>query len=247
MDKQMHLAAQYLAAAGISFTEPKDDDSHTNLGFDVERKSMETRVLSTQVDVLALNYRKFLLEWHSFEETISFSLHGKTHKEILQWLQAVSKKRLGKEYTYAFHYDVPYSIDEKFTFQLTDVHKLEYLCNLRMLAQHTFEAITEEYNLDTEIRVWPHHFDTGGYAELNNSGIAIGFGLATPDTVCNEHYFYIAGYKNGTTIDPKDFKALSQGNWINKGVTGAISPARKLVASEAFQFFEETINSYKNI
>ena len=30
MEKQIHLAAQYLAAAGISFLEKEPDDSHTN-------------------------------------------------------------------------------------------------------------------------------------------------------------------------------------------------------------------------
>lgn len=41
----MHLAAQYLAAAGISFVAKEDDDSHTNLGFSAETGSMTTHPL----------------------------------------------------------------------------------------------------------------------------------------------------------------------------------------------------------
>jgi len=243
----MHLAAQYLAAAGISFTKAKEDDSHTNLGFDIETKSMETRVLSSEVDVLALNYRKFLLEWHSFKGKESLDLDGKTHKEVLHWLQEISQKKLNKEYSYTFHYDLPYNIEDTYTFQLNDINKLEHLCDLRILAEYTFETLTEKNNLDTEIRVWPHHYDTGGDAQLGDSGIAIGFGLATPDSVCNEHYFYIAGYKGENTINPEDFKKLSQGSWVSNGFTGAILPAASIIESEAIQFFQEVINTYKNI
>ena len=38
----MHLTAQYLAAAGISFVAKKDDDSHTNVGFSIEKTCIET-------------------------------------------------------------------------------------------------------------------------------------------------------------------------------------------------------------
>ena len=43
MKEQIHLAAQYLAAAGISFLEKRDDDSHTNLGFNIEKGTLDDR------------------------------------------------------------------------------------------------------------------------------------------------------------------------------------------------------------
>jgi hypothetical protein len=36
MKDQLHIAAQYLAAANMSFLEKKADDSHTNLGFNTD-------------------------------------------------------------------------------------------------------------------------------------------------------------------------------------------------------------------
>ena len=79
----MHLAAQYLAAAGISFVEKKADDSHTNLGWSIDKQRLETHSLSTDGDVLALNYNTFSLEWDSLENNASFALDGKTHQQVL--------------------------------------------------------------------------------------------------------------------------------------------------------------------
>jgi hypothetical protein len=50
MEKMMYLLAQYLAAAGISFLEKKDDDSHSNLGFSIENSSMYSRPLNENGD-----------------------------------------------------------------------------------------------------------------------------------------------------------------------------------------------------
>jgi len=246
MEEQLHLASQYLAAAGISFVTPKDDDSHTNLGFDPETKSMETRLLSKEVDVLTLSYNKFSLEWHSFIGNAFFELDGKTHKEVLQWLEEISSKRLGKTYTYNLHYELPYTIDDNYTYKLESLEKLQHLCNLRVLAAHTFENFVESNSLNTEIRVWPHHFDTGGFASIDNTEVSIGFGLAIPDSVCNHHYFYSVGYKDNQVINTESFENLSKGTWLNSDFKGAILPAVDIEKAEAIQFFQETLKQFKN-
>ena len=46
LEEQTHLAAQYLAAAGISFLNKKPEDSPTNLGFITDSGEVETHVLS---------------------------------------------------------------------------------------------------------------------------------------------------------------------------------------------------------
>ena len=42
--QNLHLAAQYLAAGGISFIEKKSDDSHTNLAWNKTENRMTTHV-----------------------------------------------------------------------------------------------------------------------------------------------------------------------------------------------------------
>ena len=245
MNQQIHLASQYLAAAGISFVLPKEDDSHTNLGFDPETKSMETRELSKEVDILAFNYQKFSLEWHSFKGNEFFELDGKTHKEVLLWLQDISLKKLGKKYSYDLHYELPYVIDDNYTYKIENKEELDHLCNLRILATHTFESFVENNQLDTEIRIWPHHFDTGGYAQVGTTDMYIGFGLAIPDSVCKHHYFYIVGYKNNTAMETGNFENLSHGTWLNSNFKGAILPAIDLKETETIQFFQEALKQYK--
>lgn len=243
MEKMMHLAAQYLAAAGISFVNKKDDDSHTNLGWSIEKKQLETHPLSENGDVLILNYKTFSLEWISEKTKDSFLLDNKTHKQVLEWLVSSADKFLGKKYTYDFHYDLPYSIEGSFTYKL-EVSELKKLAGLRTLAQISIEKTLKETELESSIRVWPHHFDSGAYASLTKD-IAVGFGLAVPDSMVNEHYFYISGYKGHAGLDTSKFDSLSLGEWKNDGFKGAVLPTTKINEEQVVKFFTEAINTYK--
>jgi hypothetical protein len=243
MEKMMHLAAQYLAAAGISFVEKMADDSHTNLGWSIDKQRLETHPLSTDGDVLALNYNTFSLEWDSPKNNASFALDGKTHHQVLEWLTNSANTYLGKKYTYNFHYDLPYSIDDTFTFKL-DASKLKELADLRSLTQSSLEKTLAVNDLSSDIRIWPHHFDSGAYVIISDD-LSIGFGLAVPDTMVTEHYFYISGYKGHSGLDTSKFNSLSLGEWKNEGFKGAVLPATNINEEQAVQFFTEAINTYK--
>ena len=86
MEKMMYLAAQYLAAAAISFLEKKSDDSHTNLRFSVEDASLFTRSLNDTGDNLSLDYKNFTLNWNTSKGSETLGLNGRTHTEVLEWL-----------------------------------------------------------------------------------------------------------------------------------------------------------------
>lgn len=242
----MHLAAQYLAAAGISFVAKRDDDSHTNLGFSIERACMETHPLSENGDILSLDYKNFSLNWKAKSGSTSFPLDGAIHANVLNWLKETSKTYLNKSYAYEFHYDLPYEITDDFEFELVDANRLTELLQLRILAQSTLEATLSENNLESPIRVWSHHFDSGAYVNLNTD-IAIGFGLAIPDTMCTEHYFYISGYKGHDALNTEGFSILSNGEWKNDGFKGAILPAVTIDKSKAVLFFKEAVDNYKTV
>lgn len=243
MKKQMHLASQYLAAAGISFVEKKADDSHTNLGWSIEKQQLETHPLSKDGDVLALNYNTFSLEWNSPKNNASFMMDGKTHQQVLEWLTNTANSFLNKKYTYDFHYELPYSIDDSFTFN-RDASQLKELSNLRTLAQASLEKTLQETGLKSDIRIWPHHFDSGAYVSVT-SKLSIGFGLAIPDDLVNDHYFYISGYEGHNRLDTSEFDSLLLGEWKNEGFKGAVLPATKINEEQAIQFFTEAINIYK--
>jgi hypothetical protein len=245
MEKQMHLASQYLAAAGISFVEKQEDDSHTNLGFNTEKGIMYTRALSDNGDQLILNYNTFSLDWKGIHKTTSISLNGKTHKAIMDWISNSAQKAIGKSYHYAFHYDLPYAISDDFTFELKDANRLKELLKNRTLAYAILEEFLTLNNLKSEIRVWPHHFDTGAFVLFNNdSGLSIGLGFAIPDAVAQEHYFYIGGYKGQDPIDTSSFTELTNGQWRNEGFVGAILSISATNQTKGVTFFNKVLSAY---
>jgi len=246
MKKQMHLASQYLAAAGISFLDKREDDSHTNLGFNTESGCLESHYLSDNKDQLSLSYQNFSLHWKSEKDKVSFSLDGASHKEVVQWLNETSQKYINKPFKYNFHYDLPYEVNDAYVYKLTSASELRDLMHLRILSQFSLEKINKELNFNTEIRIWPHHFDTGLYAEVPGTSISVGLGLAIPDTVCNEHYLYASGYNASGQIDTSKFSKLDNGSWSPDGFNGAILPANNLVESEGVEFFNQAVSQFKN-
>jgi hypothetical protein len=243
MKKQMHLAAQYLAAAGISFVAKKEDDSHTNLGFDVPNCYMYTHPLSEAGDRLTLNYSTFSIDWILGKEKTTFSLNGKSHKEVVAWISETASAKLDRPYIYGFHYELPYTIDDNFVFKL-DALKLKKLLQLRLVSQIALQQVVDEQKIISDVRVWPHHFDTGAF---HVSEISIGFGMAPPDSLTENHYLYVSGYKGQDAVDVSNFAPLTLGEWKNDGFKGAILSANKLSLEETKQFFTKAIDYYKKI
>ncbi|WP_131819082.1 hypothetical protein [Flagellimonas flava] len=247
MLQQLHLAAQYLAAAGISFLDKKEDDSHTNLGFSITQNRLETWPLDTYDTKLCLNYEAFALEW-SGKEVPSFPLHDKSHAQVLDWIASTAKEvGLTKSYHFHLHYDLPYSHDADTCYSLSGADAIGKLIQLRVLAQNSIDAFLRQEELSSEIRIWPHHFDTGAFSSLNDgSGKSVGLGMAIPDTVVNDLYFYISGYRGHNALNTWAFKSLTHGKWINDGFKGAVLPASGMNEKIVVQFFSEALNAYKS-
>ena len=247
MLQQLHLAAQYLATAGISFLDKKEDDSHTNLGFSVDKACLETWPLTSSGLKLSLNYGDLSLEW-THEANKKLLLDGKTHQEVIDWISGTAAELgLGKLYRYDLHYKLPYTMDADFKFSFSDTDQVNKLIQLRTLAQQALTSFLEMENLTSDIRIWPHHFDTGAYTALNDgSGKSIGLGMAIPDTLVDDLYFYISGYRGHNALNTWAFKSLPKGKWINDGFKGAVLPATNASQDTVVQFFQEAVQRYKN-
>lgn len=245
MDKMMHLAAQYLAAAGKSFLERKEDDSHTNLDYDPEYGTLRTHLLSELSDSLSLNYCNFTLNWNSFDGITSLGLDGTSHEEILEWLEEVSQTFIGKSYTFDLHYELPYTIDADFIYKLLDANRMEYLNELRRFSQLVLNRFLKENSMESDIRIWPHHFDTGAFVpNVGERNLSIGLGMAIPDSMTDHYYFYLGGYDEYSGIDTAGFVKLSTGVWKNEGFKGAILPISEINEREAVQFLNEALKAY---
>lgn len=245
MIQQVHLAAQYLAMAGKSFLPPKEDDSHTNIGFIPETETLETMPLHPSGQKLVFDYSDFSLKWES-NVTHSFPLDGKSHEEVIVWINTmVALSPLTQRYVYELHYELPYSALGDFKFELADPSQLKELLRLRKLGHAVLQSFLEQENLPSDICIWPHHFDTGAFMPLDDgSGKSIGLGLAIPDSICDEHYFYISGYLGHNALDVSNFNALTHGTWDPKQLKGALLPASNRNTKGAAQFFRETLRAY---
>ena len=247
--EQIHRAAQYLAAAGKSFLEHKEDDSHTNLGFDIKSDTLETWPFDDQGLKLGLNYRTFSLIWKSDEgELLSLPLSDKSHEQVLVWIRK-STNSLGipEPYSFELHYDLPYEdITPDYTYNQPAASALEGLIRYRTIAQRSQESIVQSESLDTDIRIWPHHFDTGGYVQHSES-IGIGFGMAIPDSLVDDFYLYTSGYRGHEGIDTLGFKDLDQGSWLNSNFKGAVLRMTAVREEEAIAFFKETLAVYLSL
>ncbi|MEO9894162.1 hypothetical protein [Aurantibacter sp.] len=244
----IHLAAQYLAAAGISFLDEKDDDSHTNLGFDTKNGFLETWPLNEKGGKLALDYQLFSLHWIN-KQTIetTLNLDGKTHDEIIKWITEITKNLSpNKSYKYNLHYELPYEkITDGFIFSKPQVNELNKMLSYRTIAQHVLEDVVDKMKMKTTFRIWPHHFDTGGYESFNSdNNISVGCGMAIPDNMINDFYLYTAGYKGHDGIDISKFEPLTIGNWMNEGFKGAVLNMKDVDETKAKNFFNESIEKY---
>ncbi|NAY92426.1 hypothetical protein GTQ34_10890 [Muricauda sp. JGD-17] len=244
---QLHLAAQYLATAGKSFIPHREDDSHTNLAFSTAEKSLFTRPLDDAGTLLGLNYNTFSLNWKSSNPQF-FYLKGKTHKDIIAWISEMTKTTgLEKSYAYNLHYDLPYSLEGNESFALSSEGEVQELIRLRSLAQTVLTKFLKEENLESEVRVWPHHFDTGAFAHLHDgSGKSIGFGMAIPDNTVDDLYFYVSGYRGSSVWNTWAFKPLTHGKWINNGFKGAVLAASQTSEENTLYFLKEALAGYKN-
>lgn len=246
MIQHFHLASQYLSTAGKSFLAHKEDDSHTNMKFSPAEKSLLTWPLDDTGTQLALNYNTFSLVWKTTTPQF-LSLKGKTHKEVVNWLRKMTKSsKFTAPYEYNLHYKLPYSMGNEDTFELTSEDEAQELIRIRTLAQNILTTFLETENLKSDVRVWPHHFDTGAFAHLHDgSGKSIGLGLAIPDDMVDDFYFYISGYRGNTGLRTWAFPPLTYGKWHNNGFKGGVLSASEITEEIGLQFFREALGAYK--
>ena len=242
MVKTFHIAAQYLATVAISFLDKKDDDSHTNLGW--KDGALHTHPLSEENCVFSLHYESFSLIWSNdlgYKE--SLSLDGKKHSEIVHWIRKTSlKAKQSKVYEYKLHYDLPYEkITSDYTYQKPTEKETQQLIAQRNLVQQALEEVLKNQN--ASIRIWPHHFDSGAFF-MATEEVDIGLGMAIPDNIINDFYFYVSGYKGHDGIEIPSTLEIKKGNYYNNGWKGIALAVSNVSVEEAIAFYQQSILIY---
>jgi hypothetical protein len=218
-DQQIHLLCQTITKANRSFVAKKDDDSHTNLYFDPLRKRIMGRWIETPIGkfILTLKLDNQQIEWlnSAYHIVTSFQTVGKKVKEVEHEIEIIlSKLGLKPEgFTDKLHYDIPdYDFAKEVIPQISeqDINQWKYY---RDLANQASVLLLGYLQIEGEVRIWPHHFDTGIYVVTHN-GMGVGFGLAMKDSLIGKPYFYTSGYSMDGSLAYKNLPELTKGKWI---------------------------------
>ncbi|MGB0390581.1 MAG: hypothetical protein ACPGD5_03370 [Salibacteraceae bacterium] len=229
-DKYLHWLSQVIAKANRTFVPAKEDDSHTNLYFD----AIDFRIVGRWIEtpkgkiILSFNMINQSFEWQSDQKVLIQSVEtiGKTITEIEDELQD-GLKILGTEnsnFSEKMHYEIPvYGFENDAIKELEPEDLKEWATNRRM-ANMVCKELLDYLHIDSEIRIWPHHFDTGFYSSINPN-MSIGFGWAMQDEMAGAPYFYMSGYPATGEIYYSETKELVTGRWeIGENWKGAILP-----------------------
>jgi len=248
IDKHLHQLTQTLAKFGRSFATTQKDDSHTNLGFDFLGKRIWSKWAELNKDNYILNFnlntQRFNLLNTNYQNLASFNTIGKTQENVENDIEEFLAEHLKVEQTdflKPMHFEIPeYNFKNK-PIQTWDKASVHQWINYRHQANLASRLLLNHLNLETEIRIWPHHFDTGIYVEPNHK-MGIGFGLAMADTMIDEAYYYYSVYGlNGHKIDYSSVEPLSVGRWItNENWNGAVLPLSEIDSTNINLFLQET-------
>lgn len=248
-DQQLHWLCQTIAKANRTFVPAKADDSHTNLYFD----SLGNRIVGRWIEIPAgsmmfvINLSNLRFEWlnSNYQTVSSFNTIGKklevAEREIAENLVDIGLNPDG--FTDALHYEIP---DYSFTdldIQPLSEESVEEWIYFRSLANKVCSILLGYLQIESEIRIWPHHFDTGIYA-VTKEGAGIGCGLAMSDTLIGGPYFYMSGYPASGSLDYTNLPVFLKGRWeTGEGWKGAVLPLsdiKKLPLDE----YKDVINDY---
>lgn len=230
-DQILHQLSQLIAKVNKAYLPHQPDDSHTNLYFDEVGQRITGRWFPEKGSRHLVVFDLLKWEYQILDENLkvvdSISQSGKT---VAQSEDMVSKAL--KELVFSveklggsLHFEIP-----KYPFLEEKIHKpksidLEKWIQIRSMANQANRLLLGYLQQEAEVRIWPHHFDTGVYVEVN-SGLEIGFGLAMADSMIDTPYFYLSGYSlKNKTWNWEKAKELNAGRWIvTDNWKGAVLP-----------------------
>lgn len=232
-EQQLHWAAQFIAMAGQSYLPAQPDDSHTDMGWEAGTRRICGRILrqegvNVQVGIDVPGFRLMLMEENG-QQLAATPLEERTREELRQWLE-VQLAHLGMPalpLRYIDHYDLPvHPLARGAVFQKPEADLLEAWMAQRTNAQYLLRWLAASYPSASEVRIWPHHFDTGLYIPLDREPEgretrALGAGWAVTDAVANQPYLYVYGRMSNGRIDYALLPMMEYGRWSNGAWKGA--------------------------
>lgn len=234
VDQQIHVLCQIIAKANRTYVPKKEDDSHTTVFFD----NINNRIIGRWIEspkgniILSLNLSNLKFEWlnDTFQLLTSIIAVGSTTSEIEENLStAIGNLGLNPDgFRDELHFNIPeYSFAKN---AITSINQpdLNTWTTYRSLANNVCHQVLDAVQIEEEVRLWPHHFDTGFYITVNEN-LGLGFGFAMEDDMAKSPYYYISGYALQGKIDYTNMPNLEKGRWETDGFKGAILPLSEII------------------
>ena len=235
---QLHYAAQFATALGISYLTPKRDDSHTNLGWDPKLEALgsrEVRALSHPVRVAVRPRDLTILVVLNDSIGQKIPLHGSTIGQIESALRAAlaSTGLDGRRFTLKRHYELPaHPVAGGDPFDASRREMFEELTGWYANAHVLLEEFKARIN-GAEVRCWPHHFDIATLATFG-PGRSSGAGMLPGDEMYPEPYYYVNAYPAPKAM-PDESLLNGAGSWNSDGWFGAVLTGSRLEADPSTQ------------
>lgn len=235
IDQILHQLSQLIAKVNKAYLPHQDDDSHTNLYFDSIANRITGRWFAGKGGKCLLVFDLKDWEYQILDESLGIieriSQAGKTVQKTQEELSGVLKD-LGFSVgglIDPLHFEIP-----KYAFLEEQLSKpgeksLADWMKIRSQANEACFKFLGYIQKSAEIRIWPHHFDTGVYVEVNPE-VGIGFGLAMADGMIDTPYFYLSGYPlKEKSWDWNNRIHLESGEWmVSENWKGAVLPVSEV-------------------
>jgi len=254
----LHQASQLIALTGINLQPPLPDDSQNTIVYDDKLKLLLGRPfqlakVAYRIGIALEPFELVLLD-NDFGIKERLDLNDcKKNNAMDHWASWLKNLGFVKPVSLELNYQLPTtSLYSSNTYEALDDDFVINWHNIRSLSNSTLANLNNIAGLESEINIWPHHFDTGVYYPLNEAHgqvvASVGAGLAIADSMINEPYFYIYGYKKDNEINFENTPELNRGNWLTDGWKGAVLPVSELpdtkAASQIDIFFKQSYNFF---
>ncbi|NOR87897.1 MAG: hypothetical protein GQ527_09830 [Bacteroidales bacterium] len=229
--QQQHQAVQLIAMVGRHLIAQQDDDSNTNMQYYPQQKMMVGNELENGLRVavdLESMYLKVLDK--DFQVKKQLALEGKSKKMAIEklrnmlWDLNVDVSNFKGE----LHYEIPkHSLDKGDVFIINDEDDFIENAKYRNNAEIVLNEIAKDFKIKEQIKVWPHHFDTGSFIPVSHNkkgelSQSIGLGFSIPDTMVDEPYYYLSFWSGKPIKKLEKPEELVVGKWMTPKWNGAI-------------------------
>ena len=251
--QQQHHASQFIALAGHHLIEQQPDDSNTNMQYLSDKEMLIGNELSNGLSIgLQLATLEIYLLDNRFNQISNISLNGKSWKQVFGELkQSLSKSNVEVvNLSDELHYEIPsHELANGASFTIEDARYFKENALQFHNSKIVLESIIADYKDSATIRVWPHHFDTGTFIPLsyNKNGEltrSIGLGMAIPDSMVDEPYYYLSFWSADSTENINDLTPLEIGEWKIPEWKGAVLRHSEILKYNSVEAQNEVVERF---